>query len=107
KDYQFTEHVTVGQPIPLLSYFLVHGQAPHSVAFGVRNLAFHPESLVVQRRETGWVLSDGQQTLWSFGDQEAAAPQALRAVQRHRFDHLCWVGDLTPGTMMFLVRAGN
>jgi hypothetical protein len=104
QEYRFTEQWLVGSPVPTFSYFLVNGRPPRDVAFGLNSVAFRPETLAVRQLETGWALCADERRLLSFGDRAEDARQVLRAIQHHRCDHLCWVGDLVPGGMTILVR---
>jgi hypothetical protein len=103
QHYHFTEHCLIGRPTALFSYFLVNGQAPKGLCFGARNTPFHPEALTLQKQGEDWVLMEGSNTLWHFGQGAQEAREALQAIRRYRFDTLCRIGSgQTP--MIFLVR---
>ncbi len=103
--YRFTEHHLVGSPqTPTLTYFLAHGQAPRGLFFGVNSTPFRPESLSIQRAGESYVLWDGNRALWNFGDKADDARQVLQVVQRHKFDHLCRIGNSDPPAMTYFVR---
>jgi hypothetical protein len=102
--YHFTEQCLVGQPQPTFTYFLVNGQAPRGVMFGVNIRAFRPSDLSLRQEGTAYVIYDGTQPLLNFGDKKADAEQLLKAIHKYKFDHLCRVGQGEPHTMTFLVR---
>jgi hypothetical protein len=101
--YRFTEQCLIGKPKPTFSYFLIAGQAPRGLMFGVPTTPFRSEEVVVKQINGSWVLHDGQQVLLDFGDKADEAQQALQAIQRFHVDHLCRVGNKERG-MTFFVR---
>ena len=102
--YRFTEQCLFGQPKPVFSYYLVNGQAPHGVIFGVNAIPFLPESLEVKQIGKVWVVCAGNQMVIPFGDNEEAARLAKQAIQQHRFDTYCQVGAGNGTGMTFLTR---
>jgi hypothetical protein len=103
--YRCTEHVLIGGPRPVVSYFLCNGQAPHGMMLGLDGMTFRPDTLVVQRLGTEWVVTDGTRILFNCGDKEQEARHALERIQEKRFDHLVYLGhDPTP-VLTFLVKA--
>lgn len=98
--YRFNQQCLVGRP-PVFSYFLTNGQGPHGLMFGLNSVPFRPEALVVRRDGQRWVIGDASTMLLDFGEHQEEAQQTLRAIQRHRFDQLCRVGQ---STMTFFVR---
>jgi len=106
RSYQCTEHCTIGQPKTSFTYFLSNGQAPHGVQLGVGGLTFHASELTVKPVGTEWVLADSSRILMSLGAKSEDAEQALKAIQRYRFDRLIPVGQGPTPAMVFLAR-GN
>jgi hypothetical protein len=102
--YRFNEHCLVGRPETAFSYFLVNGQAPRGVLFGVHGVPFRPETLRVQQAGPECVIGDGHQTLLRLACAEDEAKQLVQAIQRHRFDHLCRVGQPGGEGMTFFTR---
>jgi hypothetical protein len=103
--YRFTDQYLVGHPKPAFSYFLVNGQAPHGLMFGLNTTAFRSESLTVQHTDDGWMVGEGIRPLLAFGDKEEEAKTALQAIQRFHFDTLCRIGSDDSAGMTFLVRS--
>ena len=101
QHYRFTEHCRIGQPTPSFTFFLVNGQPPRGVMFGLNSVPFRPETLAVQQLGGVWVVSDGGRPILEFGDKADDARTALQLIQRLHFDHLCRVG----AGMTFLVRS--
>jgi hypothetical protein len=100
--YRCTEQVFVGNPRPMLSYFLANGQAPHGTSYAFNAVTFRPESLAVRQLGTSYVLYDGTQVLLSFGDRMTEAQQALQAIQRYKFDRLATFGRGDQSMMLFV-----
>jgi hypothetical protein len=90
--YGCTEQVFVGNPHPVMSYFLAHGQAPHGVGYMPNAVTFRPESMSVRQLGTSYVLYDGTQVIMGFGDRVAEAQQALQAIQQYKFDRMATIG---------------
>ncbi len=100
--YRCTEQVFIGNPRPMLSYFLANGQAPHGTSYAFNAVAFRPESLAVRQMGTSYVLFDGTQVLLSFGDRMSEAQQAMQAIQRYKFDRLATFGRGDQSMMLFV-----
>jgi hypothetical protein len=105
KYYRFTEHDFLGGPVPSFSYFLVNGQAPRGLRFGVDKVRFDPKWLSLQRDGNDFTIASGGNVLFHFGDKEAEAKQALQTMQKYGFDHVCHVGSPGQPGLTFLVRA--
>jgi hypothetical protein len=103
RHYHFTEHCRVGSPTPVFSYFLVNGQAPRGVMFGVDAQAFQPNRLSAQALGRQWALFEGDKVLLVLGESANDALTLLEAIRRNKFDRLCHVGPEQAG-MTFLAR---
>jgi hypothetical protein len=103
--YRFTEQLVIGRPVPAFSFFLVGGQAPRGLKFGIPAESFSPEAVLVRQVGTQWTVCAGDQVLMSFGDNQEDAKQLAQAIQRYRFDHLVRLGNGPGRSMTFLVRA--
>jgi hypothetical protein len=97
RHYHFTEHCRVGRPVPVFSYFLVNGQPPRGVLFGLNAQSFQPERLTVEALGRRWALCEGDRVLVVLGESAADARQLLDAIRRHKFDRLCRVGSEPEG----------
>jgi hypothetical protein len=103
--YHFTEHYRIGQPQPFFSFFLVNGQPPIGIMFGLGGQAFQPDKLSVQQLGADWALCEGDRVLVMLGDKPDEARQLLELIQMHKFDRLCHVGSPEQGGMTFLLRS--
>jgi len=104
QHYRFTEQFLIGRPIPTFTYFLVAGQAPRGLQFGLPAETFLPEAVVVRQAGGQWVVCEGERPLISFGDKEEEARQLVSAIRRFRFDHLCRLGSGPGRSLTFLIR---
>jgi hypothetical protein len=103
--YRFTEQYRVGHPKPSFSYFMVNGQPPLGVMFGLSAQAFQPDKLSVQQLGLRWALCEGDRVLVLLGNKLDEARQLLELIQQQKFDRLCHVGAHDDGGMTFLVRS--
>jgi len=103
--YRFTEHCQVGQPQSYCSYFLVGGQAPRGIPFGVVGQPIDAAHLAVQQVGDKYALVSGGQSLLQFGQRPDEAQHMLDVIQRHKFDHVCHLGGPEEQGMTFLVQA--
>jgi hypothetical protein len=99
------EHCLIGSPQPCFSYFLAGGQAPHGQVFGTANATFQPDKLAVRSTRDGWAICEGDRTLFPFGDHGREARQALKEIQRYRFDTVCRVGRGDGPALTLLTRS--
>jgi hypothetical protein len=104
RHYHFTEHCRVGQPVPVFSYFLVSGQAPRGMLFGLSGQAFEPDRLSVEALGRQWAICSGDQVLLLLGEDADEAHRLLEAIRRNQFDHLCRIGPSEKESMTFFVR---
>jgi hypothetical protein len=100
--YRVTEQVFVGNPRPVVSYFLSNGQAPHGSSYAFNAVAFRPETLSVRQLGSNYVLQDGTQVILSLGDRTAEAQQTLQAIQQYRFDRLSIIGSGDQSMLLFV-----
>jgi hypothetical protein len=98
--YHFTEQYRLGHPEPLFSFFLINGQPPLGLMFGLGGLAFQPDHVSVQQLGRDWSLCEGDRVLVMLADKEEEAQQLLDVIRLHKFDRLCRIGGMT-----FFVRA--
>ena len=102
--YRFTEQGRIGNSAKSFSYYLVNGQAPRGVRFGVHSIPFRPERLGVRQVNGQWMICEAEKQIMRAGDNQEEARQALQAIQRYQFDNLCRLGGLGDGTLTFFVR---
>ncbi len=74
------------------SYMLVSGKAPRGKIPGEKQVSFNPDQLKTERIAGEWRIANGTSALFRFGTDEAAARQALRAIQYYGFNTKCTVG---------------
>jgi hypothetical protein len=102
--YRCTEQCLVGDAKqPVLTYYLAGGQAPHGLMLNLSGVAFRADDLKVRQDGAAWIITDGRQSLFSF-DKPESAKQVLQAMQKHKFDHLCRLGQGEAPGMTFLFR---
>ena len=99
--YHFTEQLVIGPPGKAFRYYLVNGQAPLGVRFGVQAQALRPEALVVRQQDGHCLVYDGDTPLLPFGDRLADAQEFIRVARQWHCDRLCNVG----GGLTFLARS--
>jgi hypothetical protein len=104
QHYRFTERCLIGASATPFAFYLVNGQPPRGLAFGLSNTSFASESLAVRQMDGKWLICDGQRPILRGGDSEADAKQILKAIQRYRFDNWCEIGGSDQGGLRFLVR---
>jgi hypothetical protein len=103
--YHFTEHYRIGRPRPRFSFFMINGQPPLGMMFGLTGQAFQPDKLSVQKLGPTWTLCEGDRVLVMLGEKPDEARQLLELIRQHKFDRLCHVGSAQDGGMTFLVRS--
>jgi hypothetical protein len=103
--YRFTEQCQVGQPTPYCTYFLVGGQAPRGIPFGVQGQPLDVAHLQVQKVGDNYALVTGGQPVMQFGQRPDEARHMYDVIKRHRFDCVCHVGGPEEKGMTFLVQA--
>lgn len=105
QHYRFTEQYRLGGGAESFAYFLIGGQAPRGLKFGVLSQAFRPEAVMVRQVGDSYLVCEGERALVNFGPRLAEAQALVEAIRRHQFDHLCRVGSGAEGYgMTFLVR---
>ncbi len=103
QTYRVTEEYRVGKSSGV-SCFLINGQPPRGLPFGLRQVPFRPEELVVKQVGERWVVFAGFQALPIAGQTQEEAEQIVQTIRKHRFDHLCQFGSANPAPLSFLVR---
>lgn len=103
QHYRFTERCLLGDSATPLTYYLVNGQAPHGLRFGMRNTSFRPDRLKVVQVGRQWMLCEDGRPILPAGENEAEAKRTLQAIQKYQFDNVCVVGSEEKG-LKFLAR---
>ncbi len=103
--YRFTEQCQVGQPTPYCTYFLVGGQAPRGIPFGVQGQPLDVAHLQVQKVGDNYALVTAGQPVMQFGQRPDEARHMYDVIKRHRFDCVCHFGGPEEKGMTFLVQA--
>lgn len=98
KRYEANQICYVGRPGPSLTYLLSNGEAPEGRMRGEDCLGFDPNRLSVASREgeEDWKIYQGRRVLFSFGDKQDEALDAVEAIRQHGFTHSCFVGRPGP-----------
>jgi hypothetical protein len=104
RHYRFTEQCRTGTSPMSFRCFLVDGQAPRGLMFGMPSIAFQPDQLTVRQQGNAWVICQGDHALMPAGASAEEAKHALRIIKTYGFDRLCWVGDPNGEGFRFLVR---
>ena len=110
RDLRLNQHGTIGEPKPVLEYWLSDGRAPIGIAAGVRPLAIDSASLKAELSLGQWVVRDRQRVWFNFGPRGDEAQQTLAVMQKYKFTQVAAVGTPAPSLMVFLgnpVRPGS
>ena len=76
RHYRFTEQCRTGKSPQSFRCYLVKGQAPHGVMFGLRSDQFHPGRLTLRPENGAWVIWNHRQPLMPGGETRAEAERA-------------------------------
>jgi hypothetical protein len=99
------QYGTIGTPHPVMEYWLINGQAPQSLPRGglvVQPL--DPGRLEIQQTFGQWTLRDGVRAIFTFGNHEDDARQALAVIRKYGFTQIGTVGLGTPRMYLFFGR---
>jgi hypothetical protein len=103
--YRFSEQCRIGQGELRFSYFLIHGQPPRGLMFGLPSEAFAPDKLAVRQVGDRLALTSGDQVLQLLGQRPDEANKVLEEVRRHKFDRICRLTTGDGSGLTFLVRS--
>ncbi|MBY0523905.1 MAG: hypothetical protein K2R98_10935 [Gemmataceae bacterium] len=93
---------TIGQPQPIMEYWLSSGRAPTGMVPGMRQIAFNPQQLQAVAIQGRWCLRDDRDILLSFGTAGELAKHSLEIIRRYGFNRLAYIGETAPVMMVFL-----
>jgi hypothetical protein len=104
RELRLNQRGVIGGPAPSLEYWLSEGQPPQGPARGLRVLPIDGPSLRVEQSQNQWVLRDDQRVLFSFGQSQADARQALAVLRKYGFTFVGTVGAGAPSMMVFFAQ---
>jgi hypothetical protein len=102
RELNLNQHGTIGQPAPVVEYWLSNGLAPRGPIRGHRVLPFEPSQLKLESANGEWHVADGNRTLFKFGPHEAEARHAIDILRKYEFNRLVIVGQAAPTMLVFL-----
>ena len=88
-------------------YFLVNGQPPVGVRFGVQSQPLRPEALLVRQQGNHCLVCDGDRPLLNFDDRLGDAQRFVQVVQHYHFDRLCSLDTGNGQGMTFLAKSAR
>ncbi|MFN4259392.1 MAG: hypothetical protein ACK4RK_08830 [Gemmataceae bacterium] len=107
RELRLNQYGRIGQPVPVLEYWLVDGRAPTPLTPVGRVISFDLNTLRVVPMNQQWYLTDANQMLFNFGGHEADARQALAVLRRYQFNQVAILGRPQPAMTIFLANAGR
>ncbi len=66
-------------------------------------LSFNPVTATVKNVGGRWTIVDGNHLMFSFGDKQAEALEALKVIRHYRMDRTCFIGRPDPSFKYLLV----
>ncbi len=106
RELRINQYGTVGQPKPVLEYWLTDGLAPQGNPTALRAVPLDQGSLRADKLYGQWCVHDVYQMLLQFGNDEDSAHQAVAILKKHRFTQVGSLGTFPP-TLFFLTRRGD
>lgn len=103
REMKVNQYAKILDSQPPLEYWLIDGQAPRKALSLSSFIPFDLNTLTVEKSFGVWMLRDRKQMLFSFGDNKAAAEEALAICKQHRFNQLGYVGTGIPAMTYFLI----
>jgi hypothetical protein len=99
------QYGTIGTPHPVMEYWLIDGKAPQSLPRGGLVVQpMEPGRLEVQQTFGQWTLRDGARAIFTFGEHEEDARQALAVIRQYGFTQIGTLGLGTPRMYIFFGR---
>ncbi|HPD57928.1 MAG TPA: CARDB domain-containing protein [Smithellaceae bacterium] len=96
KHYRMNQSCFVGRPDPSFQYMLVNSNAPTGSFPGEDCISFNPATTEVKLINGDWKIVDGSHWMFSFGNKESEARQALAIIKKYDFNRSCFVGRPGP-----------
>jgi hypothetical protein len=99
-----TERCQVGDPAPVLTFFLSNGEPAHGLYFGAANQSCHADDLMLKRLGLRWTIFDYDRPLLALGKNQEEAQQVLQILKHYKVDHICQIGTADPPPVTIFVR---
>lgn len=96
KYYKMDQSCFVGRPDPSFTYMLVSGNSPAGAMSGEDCVSFNPATADVALIQGDWKIVDGSHWMFSFGNKESEARNALAIIKKYGFTQSCFVGRPGP-----------
>ncbi len=96
KNYNMDQSCFVGRPDPSFTYMLISGNSPVGAMSGEDCVSFNPETATVAKIQGDWKIVDGDHWMFSFGNKESEAREALAIIKKYGFTRSCFVGRPGP-----------
>ncbi len=101
RAFNLNQRGTVGQPTPVMEYWLSNGRAPQKMG-RVNSAIFDPDALQVANVQGQWCLIDETRPWLTFGAQADDARKALEIIHKYEFTEILYVDPINPVMMVFL-----
>jgi hypothetical protein len=102
RDLRLTQRGSIGQPLPVIEYWLADSKAPQALTRNLTLQAFNPDRLHVEQLQGQWCVLDGPQVMFGFGPHAEDARRAMAVLKQYGFNRVGFVGRPTPVMMYFL-----
>lgn len=102
QQLKLNAHGVVGQPSPIMEYWLSNGKAPRTTRGLLRTLPIDLESLRAQDIQGQWCVLDNARMFFNFGKQKAQAQEAVNVMRKYRFGEIGYLGYPKPHMIYFL-----
>jgi hypothetical protein len=106
RELRLNQYGMVGQPKPVLEYWLSDGKAAQGIPTGLRVVSLDQGTLHVEQVSGQWCVRDAYRMLLNFERDEDNARRALAVLKKHRFTQVGTLGAFPP-TLIFLSRPGD
>jgi hypothetical protein len=102
RELGLTQLGTIGEPRPIMEYWLTDGRAPQGLVNGIHFMPIDTASLKVERVADDWFLLDRNRAYFNFGTHENEADLALAVIRHYGFARVGYVGQGPPVMNLFL-----
>lgn len=102
-EMQVNQYAKIIDSQPPLEYWLKDGEAPRKTVKLSNFIPFDLNSLKIEKSFGVWMLRDRKQMLFSFGNNKAAADDALAICKKYRFNQFGYVGTGIPTMTYFMI----